>query len=221
MTVKELIGTCLNIVLPSLCLCCREKCAAYPLPVCPACKDLILLEFCPPVLFSENILKIWSVKAYTGHVQKCIKRLKYNGEKTLLPLIESLLKNYMANEKIEEENIDIIIPVPMHPRRRMIRGFNQTELISYRTATLLDLPIESRILLKIKNTTPQMKLSRKKRIANLDGSFAVVNHLAITDKRILLIDDITTTGATLAECAKELIKGGAKDVFALSIARTL
>lgn len=221
MTVKELLGTCLNVMLPAICVCCRENSASYPLPICHDCKDLILHEFCPPVLFSENIIKTWSVKAYNGAVQKCIKHLKYNGEKALLPVIEELLKNYITSEKIENEHIDLIIPVPIHPLRRMVRGFNQTELIASALSSFLHFPMDSKILLKTKNTTSQMRLSRKERIANLDGSFTVVNRLALVGKRILLIDDIMTTGATLGVCAKELLKAGASEVCALTVARTL
>lgn len=119
---------------------------------------------------------------------------------------------------------DLIVPVPLHPRRLRWRGFNQSALLADRIASELligtKMTISEKILMRNRHTTPQMSIkdfsSRKE---NTSGAFSVLNTENIQGKSILLVDDIATTGSTIFECAKTLKEAGAKEVFAAVIAR--
>ena len=121
---------------------------------------------------------------------------------------------------------DIIIPVPLHSRRLRWRGFNQSELlakhISEKITPGFPIPVVSDLLQRSRYTHPQMEIkNQSKRKKNIENAFKIPkNKLGLVkSKRILLVDDITTTGATIFECAKTLKKSGAHEVFAVVIAR--
>lgn len=113
---------------------------------------------------------------------------------------------------------DLIIPVPLHARRKRWRGFNQAEELSY--ALDLQIPINTDILRRVRYTKPQVTMrDRDSRLTNVSDAFVVQNPSHIKNKSILLIDDVMTTGATITACAHELKLSGAKNVYALVIAR--
>ena len=121
----------------------------------------------------------------------------------------------------EWPHVDLIVPVPLHPDRRSARGYNQSELISSILSEQLSSPVSFSVLIKTKNTAPQIGLSGKKRVNNLKNSFAVVDRLQLMGKSVMLVDDIITTGATLDACAVELLRAGAKKVSGFTLARTM
>jgi ComF family protein len=112
----------------------------------------------------------------------------------------------------------IIIPVPLCKSRLRERGYNQSELLSAEIAKNLDIPVLTNVLLRVKRTVPQKVMTPAQRTENLKNAFAAENANLITDKNILLVDDVYTTGATAAECARVLRKAGAKKVKTLTIA---
>jgi ComF family protein len=118
---------------------------------------------------------------------------------------------------------DFIIPIPLHSKRLRWRGFNQSELLAkYISQNLLptEIILENQILSRIKNTKPQMKIGHfKERQYNIKNAFFISNPEKIKGKSILLVDDVATTGSTILECAQILKKNGAKEVFAIVIAR--
>lgn len=121
---------------------------------------------------------------------------------------------------------DTIVPVPLHPRRLRFRGFNQSELLAVALAEtlvpVLDIPILSDALVRTRFTRPQVKTeSREERLANLQHAFAVVpgQEGTVCGRSVWLIDDISTTGATLEECARALKQAGAASVFGIVLAR--
>lgn len=116
------------------------------------------------------------------------------------------------------KNADIIIPVPMHKTRMLIRKYNQAALLSNKVSIKTNIPTIHNILVRDKKTAPQ-KQGREKRALNVKGAFKVLNPDIIVNKSVLLIDDVITSGATINECAKILTQNGAKDIFALSLAR--
>lgn len=141
-------------------------------------------------------------------LKKAIHAFKYKFVKDLAkPLSKLLLK------KINFD-YDFIIPVPLHQKRLRWRGFNQSELL----AKEINQNKVLNALVKIKNTKPQMQLSEKQRKQNIKNTFKCVFDLKNT--KILLIDDIETTGSTLTECKKVLLKAGAKEVYCLTLAKT-
>lgn len=143
---------------------------------------------------------------------KFIKELSsYLGE-----LLISALKNHPLISSIESF---VIIPVPLHWRRKKWRGFNQSELLAKKIEEYFSIPLFEKILIRKKHTKPQVKLKEKERKENIKNAFTIENPCAILNKKIILIDDVSTTGATLEECSKVLKKAGAKEIWGLVLAR--
>lgn len=114
---------------------------------------------------------------------------------------------------------EVVMPVPLFPKRNRTRGYNQSELLAENFAPLVGLPLDSKSLVRIKNTISQTTLGRVGRLANMKGAFAYQNQEPIKGKTVLLIDDVATTGATLEGCAEALKAAGAKKVMAYTFAR--
>lgn len=124
-----------------------------------------------------------------------------------------------ANKNINAHEIDLIVPVPLHPKKLRERQFNQSEVLASYLAKRLDKKIVKDKVKRIKYTMPQTELKRDERIKNVDGAFLAKDGHDLKGKTILLIDDVFTTGATLHECAKALKNAGAKKVVAFALAR--
>ena len=170
------------------------------------------------------ITKVYSVFEYEGGIRKAIHRLKF-GESprnafVLVDLSYPILKSFLDRQFpcMPCSNYDIIIPAPLHPKRKRRRGYNQSELIASRLAYHMKIPMLKGVLVKKINTPPQSQLRRGERLKNLIGVFHVKKPNLIKDRRILLVDDIMTTGSTLEQCAKALMDAGAKQVDAYVIA---
>lgn len=114
---------------------------------------------------------------------------------------------------------DIIIPVPTHKKRKLKRGYNQTELIAKYVARNSNITCIINSLVKAKNIISQTELNKKERISNVKDAFTIKNQEKIYNKRIILFDDIYTTGSTLNECSKVLKSAGANKIFILTIAK--
>lgn len=111
-----------------------------------------------------------------------------------------------------------LVPVPLHPRRLLARGFNQSRELARLISARRGLPIWQEALVRVRRTTPQMRLARGARAENIRGAFAGRAEL-VAGRQLLLVDDIMTTGATLEECARALLDAGAKRVDVLALAR--
>jgi len=118
-------------------------------------------------------------------------------------------------------SIDRIIPVPLHIGRLREREFNQSLLLADQIGRHLNIPVSCNDLIRTSSAPAQTTLPRKERLKNLRHAFAVPHPESVTDKRILLIDDVFTTGATVNQCAKALRKAGSGDVFPLTLCRTI
>ena len=115
--------------------------------------------------------------------------------------------------------VDFIIPVPLHPQRKVERGFNQAEVMARELAELKGVELASDWLVKRIHTPPQTTLSGMDRCHNITGAFELAEKAAVKDKIVLILDDVYTTGATIKECSTLLMKGGAQEVRALTVAR--
>jgi ComF family protein len=153
---------------------------------------------------------------------------KYKGKIQLAsPLAELLLMAFRLFW--DKDSIDVVVPVPLHLKRLRKRGFNQAyQLIrNWQTIAgqvpfdLSDLQIEPDVLVRTVPTAPQTGLGRRQRAANIKNAFELVDEAKIIDKRILLVDDVYTTGATADECARLLVRHGAAHVDVLSLARAV
>ena len=157
--------------------------------------------------------KNYSIFHYEDNMQKYILSFKNGGRKYLGETFSKFIKNYLRHIKLE---FDIIIPVPIHKNRIKERGFNQSEVLCQ---SLDEFVVDNSVFKRVKDTPHQTGLNRENREENLEGAFEVVSPDKIKDKKILLIDDIYTTGSTINECAKELLKSGATSVNSLCLAR--
>jgi ComF family protein len=149
---------------------------------------------------------------YEGVLAEAINHLKFHGLKRFARPLGRLLLSF------DLPMIDGIIPVPLSIKRLRERGFNQSLLIAKTISKEKKVPLMMDILFKKKETPPQVSLSAKERLSNLKNAFEVKGD--IQDLRLLLVDDVMTTGATVTECSKMLIKAGAKEVIVLTLART-
>ncbi len=156
---------------------------------------------------------------YEQSARDLIHQFKYN-HKTHLRRPLALLALDGVTDFIANHRPDIIIPVPLHSSRLRSRGFNQAVLLGDIFASRLSLPILVDGLIRIRPTAPQIDLSAEERRNNVKGAFTVKKPDRIMGKRILLLDDVMTTGSTVNECAKVLKKTGAASVIVATIART-
>ena len=127
---------------------------------------------------------------------------------------------YYISKQIDPNKFDVITSVPLHKKDRRKRGFNQSELIAKELAGILGKPY-CRMLVKTRQTKPQKALKYSERIVNVDGAFDVKNPRKICGRRILLVDDVCTTGSTLSECESMLRKAHANTVICASFAKTI
>jgi ComF family protein len=140
-----------------------------------------------------------------SRIRNLIHNMKYKGIKEVGYELGRIYGNsFRGSEFIS--GIDIIIPVPLHPSKQRIRGFNQSESIATGIAEATGLTVEFRALARITGSTTQTKRSRYDRWTNVEGIFKVTDPLLISGKHILLIDDVITTGSTIESCAGELLK---------------
>lgn len=193
-------------VYPTKCPICRRLSEEVP---CGRCAQSLIREdfhFENPL---PTVDELRSFYPYEGAAAELVKSLKYRRETTLVQL--------MANEMLDaylawDVDVDLIVPVPIHRTRFAHRGFNQSEALCEK----LPQELMSRDLVRIKRTTPQVSLSPEKRAANLAGAFKCPQNLV--GKRVLIVDDVFTTGATAHECAKALKEAGAAWVGVLVFA---
>jgi ComF family protein len=126
-----------------------------------------------------------------------------------------------CQEFLDECSADLIVPVPLHPKRLRWRGFNQSVLLARQVSSACRAPMDPFVLRRRRETAPQTQLTEEERRKNMRGAFSVHPDRHIEDLRILLIDDVYTSGATVDECSRALRRGGAKAVYVLTLARTV
>jgi ComF family protein len=148
-------------------------------------------------------------------IGKIIENFKYHYIEELSGVMEVLIKQFIKNNREFFVGIEQILPVPLHPRRLAERGFNQAEIIARILASELSLSVVT-ILQRSLFTEQQARLSKVERHKNVEGAFVASTS---SSGRILLVDDVFTTGATMQECAKVLLESGAKEVIGFTLAR--
>ena len=214
---------CLNGVRPlsgNFCALCGEQMFAFGAPsataICGMCRRAT-----PP--FTRAV----AFGSYDGELRGMLHLLKYGQVRPAADRLGAYLAS--AIQQIQPSFSDrspVVVPVPLYGRKRRQRGFNQADLIARAalkrlSASGMRLEIKPRVLKRQRATSSQTGLTRHQRRANLRGAFAVKDRAAIAGRDILIVDDVFTTGTTVSECARLLVRAGARRVFVVTVARVL
>jgi len=203
-----------------LCSICGEKLftpdhsAAATVPLCGLCRRAE-----PP--FRRAV----SYGSYAGSLRELVHLLKYHQVRPAARLLGKLASGVIANANLPPDLL--VLPVPLWTGKRRTRGFNQAEEIARAVVGMLasggtastSIQLDTTSLVRQRETASQTGLTRHQRRANVRGAFAVVRREAVQDRSILLVDDVMTTGTTAGECARVLLRAGAKEVFVATVAR--
>ena len=157
---------------------------------------------------------VYSFGSYEGALRKLIHLFKYDGMRPLSRPFGVFLARVLPRER----GFDLIVPMPLHWRRRWQRGFNQAGLLAREISRLWNVPVRN-VARRTKATSPQAGLTNAKRRANVRGAFSVKRGLRLDGMRVLLVDDVLTTGASASACARALKRAGAKHIALLTLAR--
>ena len=205
----------LSLPFPDKCIGCREKGESF----CKKCADGAkrVENKAGSVLFLDK-LYYWGDYENPA-LRKALRSYKYHGMKNLAEPFSQMLSELLKPELPDFSDKALIVPIPAHKARISLRGYNQAELLAQKLSQKTNLPFNPEILVKIKNTPSQTSLSGLERMLNIKNSFSVKTHEYIKNKKIILVDDIITTGATLSEAARVLKEAGALMVAGLVVAR--
>ncbi len=205
----------LNWLFPPRCLVCREW-VDEPHALCAACEGR-WPRLDPPV-FKGPSIRVSASGRYAGILLELVVRLKYRKEERLARFLGDRMAETL---RMHPSKFDLILPIPMHVKRLRERGFNQALLLSRRVGRSFGLNVDPLLLRKKEESPPQAELNREERLKNLKGTFAVEDVQRVEGRKILLVDDVYTTGATVDTAARALYKAGAESVEALVLARTV
>ena len=233
---KKFKNIILDILFPRFCLRCHKE-GDWICPDCLSTISILEYQYCPfcmqrvfekTVCYkhkNKNLDKLFFAVSYKNSlIKKAIKKFKYPPFlRELTPYFCYLIISHfllIENKTIlEDKNNSFLIPIPISSFKKRWRGYNQSEEIAKQLSISLKIPILTNNLIKIKKTEPQSNLSKIQRIENVKNVFEIKNAQEIQGKRIFLVDDVFTTGATMEECARVLKNAGARNVFGIAIAR--
>ncbi len=238
----EILTGIADLIFPPRCITCDAILEEHgPLPFCPHCGAgirFIVPPLCPrcgipyPVTVGEDHLCgecltitrpyaiARSVGRYEGTLLKAVPLCKYRGNTGIGRVLGGIMADFAAGQW-DMRIFSMIMPVPLHRKRLRERGFNQAAILSREVARRFSLPLDLMTLRRQRPTAPQVGLGREDREENVRGAFTVQTPQKVAGRRILLVDDVTTTGSTLGECASALMRGKAEAVAVLTLARAL
>jgi ComF family protein len=205
---------------PLLCRECHATLIYLQPPLCRRCSGPIpegtICRKCRSEVWDLD--GVYSVFKYGGAIRQAIIQLKYHNIKALADPLSRFLAEYLKKHSL---SFDVIIPVPTHKRRLRERGYNQSSLLARRLSRMTRIPVMEGVLIRTRHTPSQAKSnSVERRRENIRNAFTCVRR-DISGKRILLIDDVCTSGATLNSCAASLKSAGAASVWGLTLAKEI
>ena len=209
----------LNLIYPPTCGICGKLESSF---LCKKCEKQLESQAKFQIQENENINNYFQehlyIFEYQGMIRKMILNYKFNDKPYLYKTIVNFL---LKNEKFFQilKSYDTIIPVSISRKRRKERGYNQSELIAKEIAKKIEIDYNNQCLFKTKNIIEQSKLNREERQKNIQGVYELYNQEMLENKKILLLDDIYTTGSTVNECSKTLKQAGTRKIGVLTIAK--
>ena len=234
----ELLEAAVSLLYPPVCTLCGgktrageylcERCEAKATPIvapfCQQCSEpfegAIATAFTCANCAHRTIYFDAAVAAYRGRgiVRQIIHDFKYGRQIHLRHLVARWLYAALDDERLRGREFDMIVPVPLHPARQREHGFNQANLLAELLTAQISIPSKP-VLKRVRYTTTQTALDRAERMENLHNAFRLRRNANVRGLRVLLIDDVLTTGSTLSECARILKRSGAISVHAATAAR--
>jgi ComF family protein len=239
---RKIFDGLLNLIYPETCFLCSVPVARQQdCGICDPCwEKAIALKVLPPRCsscglpfhsFEENSEHLCgdciqqmppfsgarSFGYYTAELSRIIQELKFRGRQNLSGLLAPLLAGAFF-DTWRRDDFDLVVPIPLHPKRKRERRFNQSELLAASLSRLIAVPYK-KALLRTRSTLPQVGLTDSQRLENVRKAFRCFNPPLISNRRILLIDDVMTTGSTVSSAAQALMDAGAGRVSVLTVAR--
>ncbi|MBI4721534.1 MAG: ComF family protein [Candidatus Stahlbacteria bacterium] len=234
----------LDFILPPHCSVCSNLLASKEKAVCENCFNsisVIVPPFCERcgspgdavcndcILHPHKFTRARAIGKYTDILRDLVLLFKYRRKISIGRKLGTLLGKIIQNDELLAK-ADAIIPVPLYPVAKRVRGYNQSEILCTEISTLTNIPTITGVLLQKRPTKPQKSIGspessldeqREKRKLNVKDAFKVKKNERVKGKKLILVDDVCTTGATLDECAGELYNAGASDVYAAVVARAV
>lgn len=220
-----------NVLFTSVCCFCGEVCA-YDRAACPGCLEQLApvagitcavcgmeRPFCGCAREPCEYERCAASFYYEGPAMQGVRLLKY-ADVAYIARYHSLYMARTVRQRFEGVRFDAVVCVPMHRLKRRERGYNQAEALARGLARRLRIPLYANAMVQCRQNEPQHLQRREQREQNVRGIYALSRKRSLRGKTLLLADDITTTGATLRECARVLKKGGAKEVYCIVFCAT-
>lgn len=213
---------CDDIVMPKgrlICEKCQKKLSYVCQPICKKCGKEVIgeqAEYCPDCLrhprsFDHGL----ALLNYNEAARHSMAKIKYNNKRQYLDFYADAISRRFGKLLLRMK-ADALVPVPIHPSRRRKRGFNQAEELADRIGKQLGIPVCSDLLVRTRKTLPQKELNPAERLKNLEQAFQV-QRMVGDIQRVILVDDIYTTGSTAEACTRALCQAGVRQVYVLSV----
>ena len=224
---KYLANNFIDFILPRFCCSCKIKLLPDQDTMCETCISSVQRstpvrlerEFDRKFLDKKIISDFFSPFVFEKdkELQNAIHGLKYDKKFQIGVFLGKILASEIKISVIDWE-FDLIVPIPLHHLKKAERGFNQSYYIAKGVSKILNVKVENRAVKRVRYTESQTKMNLNEREENISGAFKVKTPNKFSGKKILLVDDVITTGATISECGKILLEAGANKIFAASIA---
>ncbi|MGQ9550220.1 MAG: ComF family protein [Roseiflexus sp.] len=211
MTLFRWIDHLLSLLLPDRCVGCNQLGAL----LCDTCRHRLVAYDGEPPQVTDHLTGVRVAYVFDGPLRQAVHQLKYRSRQRAARPLGALLADYLRAHPLP---CDALVPVPLHPDRLAERGFNQAELLAREVARVTGVPLIVGPLVRIRATRQQALLDTSGRIENVAGAF--VWRGPPPPACVALVDDVLTTGATVNACAQALRAGGAREVYALALARS-
>jgi len=222
-----------DFVYPPLCAGCREY-TETPGGICDCClaridwwdKSILLtdIDFRTPSNLDEKepaSFPLFAAGSYVGPLREIVVQYKFHGATSVVSVLAERLAAQFGAE-IQKLSPALLVPIPLHPSREYLRGYNQAMVLARAVSPLLGIPVVDDIIFRVKKRRPQSRLSKSKRVANIQSVFALSAKLdSDLCRRVILVDDVVTSGQTLFEARRTLQAAGFEVVGAIALAHRL